>query len=230
MHDSTRWHIFEDATAVATEGARRIMTAAGTAIAERGVFRIVLAGGRTPVQTYRMLAEQATDWTGWQIYFGDERCLPPDHEGRNSKAAALAWLDLVPIPAENIHPIPAELGAEAAAAAYSQQVGTALPFDLVTLGMGEDGHTASLFPGHWHSAGDLVLPVHGAPKPPPERISLSTRALSNTHEVLVLVTGVAKRKAVAAWKAGESLPVAAIGGEKGTDVLIDRDADSCEKA
>lgn len=224
MRNLTRWHLFEDAPAVAAEAARRILAAAETAIAEHGVFRIVLAGGRTPVQTYRLLSEAAADWTRWQIYFGDERCLPPDHAERNSRAAALSWLDQVPIPIENVQPIPAELGAEAAAAAYKPLVSAALPFDLVTLGMGEDGHTASLFPGQVHPPAEPVIPVHGAPKPPPDRVSLSTSVLGNAREVLILVTGAGKRDAVAAWRAGKPLPVASIGGERGVDVLIDRDA------
>jgi len=224
MHDPTRWHICEDAAAVAAEAARRILLAAATAIAARGVFRIVLAGGRTPLRTYRLLSQAADDWTGWHLYFSDERCLPPDHAGRNSRAAALAWLDQVPIPAPNIHLIPAELGAEAAAAAYRHPVSTALPFDLVTLGMGEDGHTASLFPDQVHPAAELTLPIHGVPKPPPDRVSLSARALSDAREIMILVTGAEKRSPIAAWRAGEPLPVADIGGTGGVDVLIDRDA------
>jgi 6-phosphogluconolactonase len=226
MQVATRWHVLEDAAAVAAEAARRILAAAEKVIAERGVFRIVLAGGNTPMQTYRMLAEAEADWTAWQIYFGDERCLPPEHAERNSKAAMEAWLDRVAIPAENVHPIPAELGAESAAGAYGPLVGAALPFDLVTLGLGEDGHTASLFPGQAHPAADLALPVHGAPKPPPDRVSLSAGALSNAREILILVTGAQKRSAVAAWKAGDPLPVTAIGGEGGVDVLVDRDANA----
>jgi 6-phosphogluconolactonase len=224
MQNPTRWHIFKDAAAVAAEAERRILTAGEKAIAERGLFRIVLAGGHTPTQTYRLLSRANAAWAGWQIYFGDERCLPADHEDRNSKAAALAWLDLVPIPTENVHPIPAELGAEAAAAAYGPLVQAALPFDLVILGMGEDGHTASLFPGREQTGTEPVLAVHGAPKPPPDRVSLSASALSNAREILTLVTGAGKREAVAAWRAGEPLPVAGVGTEEGVDVLIDRAA------
>jgi len=225
MHHSTRWHIYENAAAVAAEAARRILTAAATAVAARGVFRIVLAGGRTPLRTYRLLSQATADWTGWHLYFSDERCLPPDHDGRNSRAATLAWLERVPIPAPNIHLIPAELGAEAAAAAYRHPVSTALPFDLVTLGMGEDGHTASLFPDQVHPAAELTLPVHGAPKPPPDRVTLSARALSDAREIMILVTGAEKRGPIAAWRAGKPLPVAGIGGTTGgVDVLIDRDA------
>jgi len=224
MHHSTQRHVCEDAAAVAAEAARRILAAAETSIAARGAFRMVLAGGRTPLRTYRLLSQTAADWTGWHLYFSDERCLPPDHDGRNSRAAALAWLDRVPIPAANIHPIPAELGAEAAAAAYRHSVSVALPFDLVTLGMGEDGHTASLFPGQVHPAAELTHPIHGAPKPPPDRVSLSAHALNESRAIMILATGAEKRGPIAAWKAGEPLPVAGIGSTRGVDVLIDRDA------
>jgi 6-phosphogluconolactonase len=97
------------------EAARQILAAAGAVIAERAVFRILLSAGHTPTQTDRMLAEAEAeaDWTGWHIYFRDKRCLPPGHAERNSLAAAQAWLDRVSIPAENVHPIPAGLGAEA---------------------------------------------------------------------------------------------------------------------
>ncbi len=220
----TRWHVLEDDRAVAEEAARRVLVAAERAIARAGEFRMVLAGGRTPRLMHELLAEAATDWRRWQIYFGDERCLPPGDDQRNSKAAALAWLDRVPVPGENIHPIPAERGAEAAALAYVPLVAAALPFGLVTLGMGEDGHTASLFPGQKHPPEELVHPVQQAPKPPPERVSLSARALSRAEEILILATGAAKRQAVAAWRRGEALPVAAIGGETPVDVLLDREA------
>ncbi len=225
MPGSTRRHVFTDAAAVAAEAARRILVAAGTAIAARGVFRIVLAGGHTPLRTYRLLSQATADWTAWHIYFSDERCLPPAHDERNSRAAMLAWLERVPILGANIHPIPAELGAAAAAAAYSRVVSPVLPFDLVTLGMGEDGHTASLFPGRVHPVAEPVLPIHGAPKPPPDRVSLSADTLSNAREVMILVTGAGKREAVAAWRRGEPLPVAGIGGKGGVDVLLDQAAD-----
>lgn len=224
MHHPTRWHLFDDPSAVAAAAASHILDAARTAIADRGLFRLVLAGGSTPLRTYRLLAEAPADWSGWRIYFGDERCLPPDHEDRNSRAAALAWLDRVAVPRENIHPIPAELGPEAAAVAYRSLVETALPFDLVLLGMGEDGHTASLFPGHSHPSGALTVAVQGAPKPPPERVSLGAAALSAARAVLILVTGAGKREAVAAWQRGEPLPVASIGAPSGVDVLLDREA------
>jgi 6-phosphogluconolactonase len=213
--------VLDDADAVALEAAQRILQSAARAIAEHGLFRIVLAGGRTPEAAYRLLAGADADWSRWEIYFGDERCLPVDDAERNSTMAARALLDTVAIPAANIHPIPAEHVSEAAAKEYESVVSSALPFDLVLLGIGEDGHTASLFPGQQHPAGQLVHAVHNAPKPPPDRVSLGTDALSEAREVLILATGAGKRAAIKAWRAGESLPIAAIGGSACVDVLLD---------
>ena len=100
----------------------------------------------------------------------------------------------------------------------------ALPFDLVLLGMGEDGHTASLFPGQTEPEGALVMPVYGAPKPPPERVSLTSAALSTADEVLILVTGAGKGEAVGRWRAGDALPVGRIGALRRLEVILDREA------
>ena len=216
--------MLDDADAVALEAAQRILQSAARAITARGLFRIVLAGGRTPEAAYRLLAGADADWSRWEIYFGDERCLPVDDAERNSTMAARALLDTVAIPAANVHSIPAEHGAEAAAKAYQPVIRAALPFDLVLLGIGEDGHTASLFPGQQHPAGQLVHAVHNAPKPPPDRVSLGTDALSEAREVLILATGAGKRAAIQSWQAGEPLPIAAIGGPASVDVLLDRAA------
>lgn len=221
---STRWHHFPDAAAVATETVRRVLAAAQQAIAARGVFRLVLAGGGTPEQAYRQLAASDGDWSRWHIYLGDERCLPPDDAGRNSVMAERAWLAGSNVPTENVHWIPAELGAGAAADAYQTLIEPALPFDLVLLGMGEDGHTASLFPEHRHDAARLVVPVDHAPKPPPERVSLNFPALKQTREMLLLITGAGKSEAVHRWRDGETLPVAMLECDAGIDVLIDQAA------
>jgi len=221
---TTRWHTFADPRAVAAETAQRILTSASRAIAERGLFRIVLAGGRTPEAAYRLLLEAETDWSCWQIYFGDERCLKADDTERNSLMASKAFLDSVAIPVANIHPIPAEKGAETAASEYGAVVRGAMPFDLVLLGIGEDGHTASLFPGQQHPENQLVHAVYNAPKPPPDRVSMSAQALSEAREVLVIATGTGKQDAIKAWQAGKPVPVAEIGGPATVDVLMDKAA------
>jgi 6-phosphogluconolactonase len=221
---SVRWHVQPDAAGVADAAAQLIATAAAAAIEARGVFRVVLAGGSTPALVYRALRDLDTPWPAWRVYFGDERCLPPEHGDRNSRMTGTAWLDSVPIPAGNVHPIPAELGPEQGAAAYSRVLQEVDDFDLVLLGLGEDGHTASLFPGHdWGKAPGSpgALPVHDAPKPPPERVSLSAERLSRARQVLFLVTGTGKREAVAAWRGGAPIPAAAIAPASGVDVLVD---------
>lgn len=221
---ATEFLVFEDAEQLADEAARRILDSAAAAIAARGRFRIVLAGGATPQAVYGRLAEREARWRNWEVYFGDERCLSPDDAERNSRVATLALLGKVPIPEAHVHHMEAELGPEFAALAYSPLVEAALPFDLVLLGMGEDGHTASLFPGHAIAEDALVIAVRAAPKPPSERVSLTPRALTASREVLILVTGAGKREALAAWRAGADLPVTRVAGLGRTIVLVDRAA------
>jgi 6-phosphogluconolactonase len=221
----TRWHAFADTGELARAAAEHILQRSRAVIEQRGVFRIVLAGGTTPEAVYQRLAGLATDWSRWRIYYGDERCVPANHALRNSVMAARSWLDRVPIAADNIYPIPAEAGAETAARSYANIVREACPFDLVLLGIGEDGHTASLFPGHAHDPAELVHAVHDAPKPPPDRVSLGLAVLNDAEVVMILVTGESKREAVARWRAGADLPVARVRGRHGADVYIDAAAD-----
>ncbi len=219
-----RWLAVADAAELERTACRRIIDASTRAIKQRGEFLIVLAGGNTPRGAYRLLREQAADWSHWNVYFGDERCLPPDDSERNSKMAADEWLDHVPIPKAQVHPIPAELGATAAALAYADTLRNVGEFDLVLLGLGDDGHTASLFPDHdWGIAPDApeVLAVFDAPKAPPERVSLSAARLSRAREVLFLIAGDSKRTAIARWRAGENIPAQAIRPRTGVDVLVE---------
>lgn len=219
------WHPLPDAAAVAENAASRILAAASKAIAQRGMFRLVLAGGRTPEATYRLLAKAEADWHRWEIFFGDERCLPAGHPDRNSTMAAKAWLDHVSIPREKIHIIPAEQGPNEGARLYASVVVHALPFDLVILGLGEDGHTASLFPGHRHPKEAPVVPVTDAPKPPAQRVSLATKALNEARQVLVLVTGRDKHEAVKKWKEGRNIPISRITALETLDVMLDAEAE-----
>lgn len=218
------WQLLDSPDAVAEAASSRILQQADRTIAERGAFHIVLAGGSTPARCYQLLARSPGDWSNWHIWFGDERCLPADHPERNSRMARQNLLSQVPIPASQIHPIPAELGPEAAAARYRSLIEPILPFDTVLLGMGEDGHTASLFPGQRQPADALVVPVHGAPKPPSDRVSLGRSALGRCRQLLFLVSGAGKQKAVAAWLAGDPLPVALIQSEGNSEVLLDQAA------
>lgn len=199
-----------------------IAALAWSALRARGAFHIVLPGGRSPEAVFRLLAGLDTDWRRWHCWFGDERCVPRDDPRRNDLAARRLWLDRVPIPPGQVHPIPAERGPVAAARAYGQAVSAVDLFDLVWLGLGEDGHTASLFPGHpWGAGPDApdALPVFGAPKPPPERVSLSARRLSRSRAVWFLAAGGGKEEALRRWRAGDAIPAAAITAREDLAVL-----------
>lgn len=221
---TVRWHEFPDDTSLLANALARVLATARDAIAQHGAFDIVLAGGNTPRKLYRALRNADTDWSRWHVWFGDERCAPPDDPERNSRMARDEWLDHVAVPATNVHAIPAESGARDAAVLYARELRGLDTFDLVLLGLGEDGHTASLFPGHdWgaHTDSPDVLAVFKAPKPPPERVSLSAQRLSNARHVLFLVEGAGKHDAIAAWKRGDAIPAASIAPESGVDVLLD---------
>jgi 6-phosphogluconolactonase len=174
------------------------------------VFRIALAGGETPRRCYEQLRLLPLDWARVQVYFGDERCLPPGDAQRNDSMARETLLDSVAIPSANVHSIPVELGAEAAAERYAETLGNK-PLDLVLLGMGEDGHTASLFPGNPATAShDVVVAVFDAPKPPPQRVSLGMKTLNAARHKLFLVAGAGKREALEGIAKGVQLPAAAV--------------------
>jgi 6-phosphogluconolactonase len=138
--------------------------------------------------------------------------------------ATHCFLENVAIPEAHVFTMPAELGPEIGAKEYREIVINALPFDMVLLGMGEDGHTASLFPGHQHKQDELVHAVYNSPKPPSERMSISAEALSSTHQLIIMVTGANKQDAVNAWRSGQDLPVATINPKNTIDIYIDKDA------
>ena len=219
MTQVVNWKPYDSIELLAEAACQRVLEAAKKAIAAKGSFKLVLAGGTAPVKAYQLLATQQQDWSKWHIYYGDERCLPVDDSERNSLVAEQKWLDLVAIPKAQIHSIAAELGAKVGAEEYAQVVAEAGVFDLVLLGMGEDGHTASLFPGHVHNANELTHAVHNSPKPPSDRVSISAKALSNTSELIFIVSG-DKQDALAAWKNKEDIPVTHLCPESEVDVLL----------
>jgi len=215
------WRVFADTDALVAALAAALCTEAEAAIAARSVFHLVLAGGTTPLALYRELAARQAGDARWQVWYGDERCLPVDHPGRNSRMIEAAWLSASRIPPENRRPIPAERGPHDAAAVYAEWLAGVADFDVVLLGMGEDGHTASLFPGHNWGGAD-VLAVHDAPKPPPERVSLSAPRLSRSQRVWFVITGAGKQDALSRWKKGEALPVSVVRGKQHTTAWIDQ--------
>ena len=167
-----------------------------------GASTLALAGGNTPKRCYELLAGSDVRWGRVTVLFGDERCVPPDHPDSNYRIARQALLDTVS-PA-TVHRIPGELGPDEAAEAYDAIVGALAPLDVVLLGAGEDGHTASLFPGHPEvQAKGWAVGVRNAPKPPPDRVTLTLPALQGARRVIVLATGAGKADAVARARRGE---------------------------
>ncbi len=221
MQKINQWHQFSTAEQVADAVLEQIVGNAETAIAEKGCFKLVLAGGSTPEKIYQKLVKVKTDWSKWKIYYGDERCLPADDKERNSVMASNAFLSQVAIPEANIFTMPTELGVVEAAEKYREAIADVEQFDLVLLGMGEDGHTASLFPGHVNASEETVHEVYNSPKPPSDRISLSAKTLANTRPCIFIVTRSSKVNAVKQWKQGVDLPVASIAPAAGVDIYID---------
>lgn len=175
------------------------------AIAERGTFTLALAGGSTPKPLYEALAAQALPWDKVQVFWGDERYVPPDHPDSNEGMARQAWLDQVPIPAANIHAMPTnESDPRTAAQRYEQelqqvfqiQAGEIPALDVILLGMGDDGHTASLFP-HTDAlqVHDRLITVGNKDSQP--RITFTVPLINQARCVIFMVAGASKQAALA---------------------------------
>ncbi len=176
-----------------------------TAITERGACAIALAGGSTPKPLYEAISQQSLPWDKIHIFWGDERYVPPDHPDSNQLMARTAWLNKVPIPAANIHPIPTgEADPTVAASIYEQELlkffqvspGELPVFDIILLGIGDDAHTASLFP---HTAAlkvsDRAVTVGNKDGQP--RITFTYTLINQARCVMFLVAGASKRAALA---------------------------------
>ena len=177
----------EAASAVADE-----LAAAG-----RAGLSIVLTGGQSPGRAYELAAEREPDWSRAALWWGDERCVPPDDERSNFRLAREKLLDNVAAQPREVHRIRGEGGAEAAAAEYDNELEGA-SLDLVLLGIGPDGHTASLFPGQptLEERGRRAIPAEAKLEPFVERVTLTLPVLCSAPEVLFLVTGEGKAEAV----------------------------------
>ncbi len=201
----TEVHTFPTPEQTVAAVAERFAAAARLACQSSGRFTIVLAGGETPKDLYRLLATTYRDKVNWQavyVFFGDERFVPPSDPLSNYRMIEETLLNAVPIPQRQVYPMPTEgISPEQAARQYERQLLSffqGLPcFDWVLLGLGEDGHTASLFPGRNNFSRQWVAAVNDAPKPPPQRLTLTYRAFNQSNEVTFLVTGAHKAQTVA---------------------------------
>lgn len=197
-----------DAEAAAKRASAEIARRLLAARRERGGAHLALSGGTTPARTYELLSAELDDWRAIDVWFADERCVGPDDDESNFKLARGTLLDAASgLDEKRVHRMRGELGPDDGAASYSAELREHAPLeeglavlDVIVLGIGPDGHVASLFPGAPTLAveGELCLGVHDSPKPPPERITLSLPVLRAARRCVLLATGAAKADAVSA--------------------------------
>lgn len=242
MSSSPRVEVRADATDLATFTARLLLKRLARVQAHGRVPSVVLTGGTIADQVHREVARlhddsAAVDWSLVDVWWGDERYVPHDDPERNAGQARAAFLDHVGVNRARVHEMPASDGGlpdvEAAAAAYDAEVrayatGT---FDVVMLGIGPDGHVASLFPGFPQLDVDdrMAVAVTDSPKPPPQRVSLTRGVLSRADDVWFLASGESKAGAVAKALGGadrHDIPAAGVHGREHTRWLLDQDAAS----
>lgn len=210
--------ILPDAVTLIEAAAEHVVSTARAAIAKRGVFYIALAGGSTPKGLYEKLATspylEQIDWSRVYLFFGDERCVPATHDDSNFKMARLAMIEKLPIPEQNVHRMPTESGkAERVAEQYAEtleQVMQGAAFDLVLLGLGPDGHIASLFPETQalQVTETLTTAVY-VEKFDSWRVTLTYPVINAARQVIVFIAGAAKADIVSEITAGNAtdLPV-----------------------
>ena len=236
-----------DADRLARAVASAFVARVAAAQAVHGVASVVLTGGGVGTAVLERVAELAeeperevVDWTAVEVWWGDERFVPADSDERNELGARRALLDRVGVPEARVHAMPASDGefatAEEAAHWYAGELaelagdGDVPRFDVLLLGMGPEGHVASIFPGSPAARDERpVVPVHDCPKPPPTRVSLGFAALTSAEEVWLLVSGEGKADAVAQALGGadrEQIPAAGARGRRATRWLLDEAAAS----
>jgi 6-phosphogluconolactonase len=234
--------VHQDGSVLANAVAARLVTALVDAVAARGTASVVLTGGGIGTAVLASLAAEpardAIDWRSLDIWWGDERFVPAGDPDRNETGARSALLDHVAVDPARVHPMPGPDGPdgddpEAAAARYAAWLAAgghvAVPsFDVLMLGIGPEGHVASLFP-HMPALSDsrTVVAVHDSPKPPPTRLSLTMPSIQAAREVWILASGAEKADAVVAALSGAGpadVPAAGARGTQRTLFLLDRDA------
>ena len=240
--------VLPDADSLARTAAEALVARLAAAQAVHGSAAVVLTGGGIGIAVLEQGAGRAAepvretvDWTAVDVWWGDERFVPADDDERNEKAARRALLDAVGVPPGRVHALPPSDGSfaepEDAAAWYAGQLAAAAPegavvprLDVLLLGMGPEGHVASIFPGSPAVTDERpVVAVRNCPKPPPTRVSLGYPAINAAEEVWLLVSGEGKAPAVAQALGGASadeVPAAGVSGRRATRWLLDRAAAS----
>jgi 6-phosphogluconolactonase len=186
-----------DPEAVAARVAEVMAAAIDGARTIRGAAHVALSGGSLS-RAYELVGPELPDWRDVHLWYGDERCVPLDDEESNHRLATRS----LQAPDATWHPVPTQLGCDEAAAAYGQEIAD-VTLDVAVNGMGPDGHTASLFPGFPQVQADgACVAVHAAPKPPPDRVTLTLPKLNASHRILLVVAGAAKAPLLARVLAG----------------------------
>lgn len=234
----TRLTTCADAEAVAARAKEEITRHLRAARSERRPVHVALSGGRSPERTYELLARSPQEWEEVEVWFADERCVEPEDEQSNYRMVAQSLLDPAGIAPERVHRMEGELDPDEGASRYEAALLASVPrerasapepgppvLDLIVLGIGEDGHVASLFPDAPSLAAAesrACLGVHDSPKPPPERITLTLSVLRAARRCLLLATGASKADAVAAMLGEPSrhVPASLLRRERLT-VLVD---------
>lgn len=231
----TRLTTLADPEAVAVRAAEEIARLLQSAIERRGVAHLALSGGTTPRRAYQLLASEEVNWNAVHVWFADERCVPPDDTESNYLLALQTLLAGAPLPDAQVHRMLGELGPEEGARNYAEELrstfaagdaGAPPQLDAIVLGIGPDGHVASLFPGASTLDADddaICLGVHDSPKPPPGRITLSLMVLRAARRCVLLATGASKSDAMSAAMATPSkhVPASLLRRERLTAIVDD---------
>lgn len=204
---NNNWYIFNDRGSLSKQLAEEVLRIAKKSIQKKDTFSIVLTGGQSSLDLYKILSKANSSWSKWHLYITDERLLPEDHPERNDKVIKKIWLDNSAIPKQNIHFIRAEMGLLEAQQKYEEELKHVNKFDIVILSVGEDGHVASLFPGHTYPNNQHVVIEQNSPKSPAQRISMSYDRLIAAENIFILIIGKLKQDAVKQIIEKTNLPV-----------------------
>lgn len=220
LNSMHKWYVSESHDKASQAAADYIANLVSIRLIKKDSCHIALPGGNTPGQCLEYLAEKNLRWENCHWYLGDERCYEKGHEERNDVMLEKVFWSR--IDKTNLHKIPAEKGAEQGASVYRSLIDASATLDIVFLGLGEDGHTASLFPGN-PALDDprSVVPVFNSPKPPSERVSLGVETLKKAGNRIILSTGSAKAEIIKRIRQGEDYPVNRIGS---IDWFVDEQA------
>jgi 6-phosphogluconolactonase len=207
------WLIFDDEMSLSKALAQEVLNIAKKSIFEKDCFSIVLTGGQSVLNLYKILSKSDSNWEKWHIYIGDERCVPMRHKDRNDQVINEIWLDNSTISKNNIHFIQAELGLIEAQKEYEKVLKKIDKFDVVLLSVGEDGHVASLFPNHSYPDNKMVVIESNSPKSPKQRLSMSYKQLNKSNYIFKLLIGKSKQQVVHLLQKTTNLPMTKVTGE-----------------